>query len=133
MARSVFVGLLVLCAATVANAQSMAGKTCYGTYETGQAGGAYNRGAIHIVFKAGSGSEGSGQISPGKEAMDAPEKAKYDAPYTIGDAKLEGNRLTFTTSKKTTFDLSGDGTTFKGRLDPRPFQPYPADVVLNCK
>lgn len=79
MLRGIAVGVLMLCVAPVANAQSMAGKTCHGTFETNKAGGAYNRGALRVVFKAGSGSEGSVEVSPGKEAMDAPEKAKYDA------------------------------------------------------
>ena len=133
MLRGVAVGLLFSCVGTIANAQSMAGKTCYGTFETNKAGGAYNRGALHVVFKAGSGSDGSVEVSPGKEAMEAPEKAKYDAPGAVGDIKLAGNRLTFTGWKKVSFDLSGDGNTFKGRMDPRPSQPNVADVLLNCR
>ncbi len=117
----------------VAYAQSMAGKTCYGTFETNQGSGAYNRGAMRIVFKLGFGAEGTSEVSPGKEARDALEPVKYNAPTTIGDAKFTGTKLTFTTARKVSFDLTGNGTSFMGRIDPRSLQPYLADVVLNCR
>ncbi len=55
------------------------------------------------------------------------------ASGALKDVAFNGTKLIFVSGAGNKYDLTGDGVTFTGKLDPRPTYAVVSDVVLRCR
>jgi len=114
--------------------QSMAGKICVGTFTIGKdAQGDWDLGAFKISFEPSAPNKATVLSAPGKDSFDDPEHAEFVLSSPVSDVSFAGNQLKFANARGAKFNLTGDGVSFSGMVDPRPTRRSVAEVKLRCK
>ena len=118
------------------DAARLLGKVCTGTWDSHAKGypQPLDRGALRFTFGSALPLGGTSESAFGEAAFKAPDRVTaFATSGALKDVAFNGNKLTFVSGAGNKYDLTGDGVTFTGKLDPRPTYAVVSDVVLRCR